>query len=287
MPTNTTTRGNAGRWGAVRYADVTHPAVQSLPPLAFRVWVLLHTYTASVRDGAPHYGAWQIGIRRLADDLGIGGEDKDRRKTVRRALQALVEAGLLSIEARTSNNADAWHSYSLRRPPLAGAVDEGSGTDAARGGGTDAARGGGTDAAPHTPIDTPQKHNPPYPPKGGDRIRPRVKRAVDDALRWLDDEMRALQNDGERLARIVEPNDPIVADRIRAASEAGRLLECVTAHAADIRDATTMHPDDAIEYADTSARVRGERLRDQRRALVASVTDGTVTMDQARAVYST
>ena len=279
MRTDTTTRGNAGRWGAVRYADVTHPAVQSLPPLAFRVWVLLHTYTASVRDGAPHYGAWQIGIRRLADDLGIGGEDKDRRKTVRRALQALVEAGLLSIEARTSNNADAWHSYSLRRPPLAGAVDEG--------GGTDAARGGGTGAAPHTPINTPQKHNPPYPPKGGDRIRPRVNRAVDDALRWLDDEMRALESDGERLARIVEPNDPIVADRIRAASEAGRLLECVTAHAADIRDATTMHPDDAIEYADTLARVRVERLRDQRRALAASVTDGTVTMDQARAVYST
>lgn len=295
MPTNTTTRGNAGRWGAVRYADVTHPAVQSLPPLAFRVWVLLHTYTASVRDGAPHYGAWQIGIRRLADDLGIGGEDKDRRKTVRRALQAVVEAGLLSIEARTSNNADAWHSYSLRRPPLAGAVDEGGGTDAARGGGTGAARGGGTDAAggggtgaaPHTPTNTPRKHNPPNPPKGGDRIRPRVNRAVDDALRWLDDEMRALQNDGERLARIVEPNDPIVADRIRAASEAGRLLECVTAHAADIRDATTMHPDDAIEYADTLARVRVERLRDQRRALAASVTDGTVTMDRARAVYST
>ena len=279
MRTDATTRGNAGRWGAVRYADVTHPAVQSLPPLAFRVWVLLHTYTASVRDGAPHYGAWQIGIRRLADDLGIGGEDKDRRKTVRRALQSLVEAGLLSIEARTSNNADAWHSYSLRRPPLAGAVYEG--------GGTDAARGGGTGAAPHTPTNTPWKHSPPNPPKGGDRIRPRVNRAVDDALRWLDDEMRALESNGERLARIVEPNDPIVADRIRAASEAGRLSECVTAHAADIRDATTMHPDDAIEYADTLARVRVERLRDQRRALAASVTDGTVTMDQARAVYST
>jgi hypothetical protein len=123
MTTTTTSgRGNAIRWGAVRYADVTHPSVRSLPPLAFRLWVLLHTYSATIVDGAPHYGAWQVGSRRLADDLGIEGADDDRRKSVRRAVRALVDAELLAVTPQTHeySRADAWSLYSLCRPPAYG-----------------------------------------------------------------------------------------------------------------------------------------------------------------------
>lgn len=123
MPTpKTSARGNAVRWGAVRYADVTHPKVRALPPLAFRLWVLLHTYSATLADGVPHYGAWQVGTRRLADDLGIEGADDDRRKTVRRAVRALVAAELLAVTPQTHaySRADSWHLYSLCRPPSYG-----------------------------------------------------------------------------------------------------------------------------------------------------------------------
>ncbi len=284
MPTTTTTRGNAGRWGAVRYADVTHPAVRALRPLAFRLWVLLHTYTVTIRDGVPHLSAWQVGTRRLADDLGVEGEDKDRRKTVRRAAQELVDAGLLSIEARhASGGADAWHSYSLRRPTT-GCEREGGtdaaregGTGAAREGGTDAAREGGTGAAPHTPKNTPQQQIPPNPPKGGDSPRPRVERLRHELLSMLDaaDARYALSP----LAEWVATLDPWTGERLYRAAEDGRLLEAADALADDIREATGQAVTDAMQYAEQRARTARARIQQARDQVEAAAASGRLTAE--------
>lgn len=268
MPTTTTTRGNAGRWGAVRYADVTHPAVRALRPLAFRLWVLLHTYTVTIRDGVPHLSAWQVGTRRLADDLGVEGEDKDRRKTVRRAAQELVDAGLLSIEARhASGGADAWHSYSLRRPT----------TGSAREGGTDAAREGGTGAAPHTPKNTPPQQNPPNPPEGGNSHRPRVERLRHELLSMLDaaDARYALSP----LAEWVATLDPWTGERLYRAAEDGRLSEAADALADDIREATGQPVADAMQYAEQRARTARARIQQARDQVEAAAASGRLTAE--------
>jgi len=279
----------------VRYADVTHPAVRALRPLAFRLWVLLHTYTVTIRDGVPHLSAWQVGTRRLADDLGVEGEDKDRRKTVRRAAQELVDAGLLSIEARhASGGADAWHSYSLRRPTTGGAVCETysaqdaareggtdaareGGTGAAREGGTGAAREGGTGAAPHTPQNTPQQQNPPNPPKGGNSHRPRVERLRHELLSMLDaaDARYALSP----LAEWVATLDPWTGERLYRAAEEGRLLDAADALADDIREATGQPVADAMQYAEQRARTARARIQQARDQVEAAAASGRLTAE--------
>lgn len=216
------------RFGMVYAADLTAPEVKALRPVAFRVWVVLTTYT-------DRSGGWAISLLRIADDAGISGTAHTKKATVRKAVDELEASGLVYRTAgrNPAGTGQGWNRYELRTPPSVLAAEGGG--ESPPGGGGESPPGGGGKSPPRVGGESPPPYqttvhtknsttdgSPPTPPPGGLRhdrrkvariagLHETINRMREDAKNRLFDEeqgwerlMREGQVDRSEIAGIIE-----------------------------------------------------------------------------------
>jgi hypothetical protein len=175
------------RFGAVYLDDLRTPTVQALKPTAFRLYMLLIAYCS--------VGPWGVSYPQLGADLGLGGSQDTRRKTVRDAVLDLEAAGLIEVSiTQNGGGGRGWNVYRLRSPKgsTGAKYPPPPGGDLPPGAGGDLPPGAGGDSPPPSKTSNRSRNSTPLSPpcQGGPEEPAGLSAPILAALRTLDEAYR-------------------------------------------------------------------------------------------------